>query len=510
MRSITLLTLTILFSSKLSAQKATLRQDWHHLNIEEGFQGVNSNKANRFIADLKRPASPIVVAVIDGDLDILHEDLKDNLWVSAKSSNKYQGLRHGWNFLGTQDGKQISKVGTEAFREYKRLRPKYEGTKAQDWIGTADSVTFNYFLNVKKDAKIQGYLNFFPYIELTYQAFRLTDSVIHANKIDPKVLRIKDLSTLSSKDSVTQDYIDATVRSSMRYSDTTKWDDLYAFQTSEYNTAVNRIKSLDDLSNPRYMIGDDINLLKDKYYGNTSLVDSNSFHGTFVAGLIAANRMNNIGINGIAANVLLMGIRAVPDGDEFDKDIAVAIRFAVDHGANIINMSFGKYYSPNSKWVTDAIAYALNKNVLVVQAAGNDNKNLDSTIIYPAKPEHLKKKKDAYLKIASSNYKGEKSSFSNYGLTSVDFFAPGEKVTSTATFNQYKTANGTSFSAPIVSGVAALVWGMYPKLKAYQIADILKQSAKNNTIVDLEGYAKIPGIVDAFRALQIASEYEKN
>jgi cell wall-associated protease len=212
----------------------------------------------------------------------------------------------------------------------------------------------------------------------------------------------------------------------------------------------------------------------------------------------------------VAENAKLMGLRAVPDGDEFDKDIALAIRFAVDNGANIINMSFGKYYSPNSEWVTDALAYAMKRNVIVVQAAGNDNRNLDTINCYPIKPAKIKKQYNSYLRIGASTPEGSKAKFSNFGSETVDFFAPGEKITSTATFDQYKTANGTSFAAPIVSGVAALVWGAFPELKAYQVVEILKQSASKNTVNALAAYAFTPGIVDAYQALLIAKEYAQN
>lgn len=504
------LILQLLSNTKLLfAQSNTLPIHWHHLHHLDGYYGVNTNKAYSLIQNENLSLNPIVVAVIDGDLDTDHEDLKSNLWTSTKINSNYGNLIHGWNYLGTKDNELISKVGTEAFREYKRLRPKYENTQLSDWKKKKDIAEFEYFLQVKKDAKIQGYLNFFPYIKLTYEAFRLTDSTIQSQNINPSTFAIKDLAHLKAKDSITQQFIDAAMRSSFRYADTTKWEDLYAFQVDEYETAVKRIKSLDDQSNPRYTIGDNINSLKDKYYGNAILIDSNSYHGTFVAGLIAANRANDIGIEGVASNAKLMGIRAVPDGDEFDKDIALAIRFAVDNGANIINMSFGKYYSPNSEWVTDAIHYALKKNVLVVQAAGNDNRNLDSIICYPVKPEKIRRKHNSYLRIGASTSTGEKAKFSNYGSKTVDLFAPGEKVTSTATFDTYKTANGTSFSAPIVSGVAALIWGVYPELKAYQVTEILKRSAGKNQVDSLQSYSITAGIVDAYQALILAKEYVK-
>ena len=500
----------VFYTESTFAQQSTLPIHWHHQNSSQGYYGVNSDQAYDYIHNQNLSLKPIVVAVIDGDLDTNHEDLKDNLWINPKAKNFYAQAQHGWNFLGTSDNKLISKVGTEAFREYKKLRPKYENTQLSDWKKKKDKAEYAYFLQVKKDAKIQGYLNFFPYIKLTYEAYRLTDSTLQAHNVDRTKFTIKDLDSLKSKDSSIQEYIEAAKRSSYRYDETTKWSALYAHQVEEFKTAEKRIKSLDDQSNPRFDIGDNIKSLRDKNYGNAILIDSNSYHGTFVSGLVAANRNNEIGINGIAENAQLMGLRAVPDGDEFDKDIALAIRFAVDNGANIINMSFGKYYSPNSEWVTDALSYAMKRNVIVVQAAGNDNRNLDTINCYPIKPGKIKKQYNSYLHIGASTNDGSKAKFSNFGLETVDFFAPGEKVTSTATFDKYKTANGTSFAAPIVSGVAALIWGVYPELKAYQLVEILKKSASKNTVDTLTPYAVTPGIVDAYQALLIAKEYVKN
>lgn len=500
----------IFYIKSTSAQQSTLPIHWHHQSSSQGYYGVNSDQAYAYIHNQNLSLKSIVVAVIDGDLDTNHEDLKDNLWINSNAKNLYSQAEHGWNFLGTSDKKLISKVGTEAFREYKKLRPKYENTQLSDWKKKKDKADYAYFLQVKKDAKIQGYLNFFPIIKLTYEAFRLTDSTIKAQGLDEQSLSRKELANLESTDSVTQEYIEAAKRSSYRYAETTKWSDLYAHQVEEFKTAEKRIKSLDDQSNPRFEIGDNIKSLRDKNYGNAILIDSNSYHGTFVGGLVAANRNNEIGINGIAENVQLMGVRAVPDGDEFDKDIALAIRFAVDNGANIINMSFGKYYSPNSEWVTDALAYAMKRNVIVVQAAGNDNRNLDTINCYPIKPAKIKKQYNSYLRIGASTSEGSKAKFSNFGSETVDFFAPGEKVTSTITFDNYKTANGTSFAAPIVSGVAALIWGAYPELKAYQVVEILKKSASKNNVDALTPYAVTPGIVDAYQALLIAKEYVKD
>lgn len=513
----TIRTLACVFASVFSLQigfsqtatTTTISKTWHHDNRNVGqMWGVSTADAYNWLKQEGKHLKPIVVAVIDGDLDINHEDLKDKLWQNPKPTGRYYvGAQHGWNFLGTKDGQMVTKTGTESFREYKRLRSKYEGKKREDFSNAKDLKELEYFLAVKADSKIQGYLNFFPYIKLTYEAYHLTDSLLALSHVNHNTIPLKEVSNLKNADTTVQQYIDAAVRSSYKFADTTSWSTIFDYQKNEYQTAIKRIQSLNNTSNPRDSIGDAVDNIKDKYYGNGQLVDSNSYHGTFVAGLIGASRNNGIGIDGIADNVLLMGIRAVPDGDEFDKDIALAIRFAVDHGANIINMSFGKYFSPHSEWVTEAIAYAIKKNVLVVQAAGNDAKDLNSVQNYPKAPEVNNRKQGAYLLVGASTVDGKRAKFSNFGSAKVHVFAPGDKVTSTMTGNAYNTASGTSFSAPIVSGVGAVVWGAYPRLKAYEVAEIIKSAAALNTTEGLKDQAIVPGVVNLLDALKIAKEY---
>lgn len=504
--------LVSVFSIQIGWSQTTttsISKNWHHENRNTTqVWRVSTLDAYQWLKKENVNLKPIVVAVIDGDLDVNHEDLKMKLWQNPNANNKhYPNANHGWNYLGTKDGQLITKVGTESFREYKRLRPKYEGKKRENFTKAEDLKEFEYFLAVKADSKIQGYLNFFPYIKLTYEAYALTDSLLALTSSNHNAIPLKEVGSLKNADTTAQQYIDAAVRSSYKFADTTSWGTIFDFQKSEYLTAVKRIESLNNTSNPRDSIGDKQDNIKDKYYGNSQLVDSSSYHGTFVAGLIGAARNNGIGIDGIAENALLMGIRAVPDGDEFDKDVALAIRFAVDHGANIINMSFGKYFSPHSKWVTDAMQYALKKNVLVVQAAGNDAKDLDVVTKYPEAPSVIKKKQDSYLMVGASTPTGSRAKFSNFGSKNVHLFAPGDKVTSTMTANEYGTASGTSFSAPIVSGIGAVVWGAYPKLKAYEVADIIKSSALRNTTSELEGQAIVPGTANLLDALKIAKDY---
>jgi subtilisin family serine protease len=270
------------------------------------------------------------------------------------------------------------------------------------------------------------------------------------------------------------------------------------------------------------IIGDNINDINDRYYGNPDVMGQYGFHGTHVSGIIAAMRNNGVGMDGIADNVRIMMVKAVPDGDERDKDIALAIRYATDNGARIINMSFGKSFSPHKDWVDAAVKYAEGKGVLLIHAAGNDGNNNDSTDNFPNPYYADHTEAGNYITVgASSNGKtGAKiAGFSNYGKKTVDLFAPGVQIYSTVPGgNKYGSASGTSMASPVVAGVAALVLSYYPDLSAKQLKYVLEKSAtplpdgtkeviKPNTDkkVAFSDLSITGGVVNAYDALKLAA-----
>lgn len=496
--------------------------NWHHLSpYDSGFYGIESDRAYRLLDSLKKTAAKkITVAVIDADLNINHEDLHGRIWNNPKPGTKgYANDVNGWNFLGNNDGQNLLKVGTESFREYKRLKPKYDNIKPEQLKTDAQKKEYAYFLEARKDAKINSYVSFGNYTALITNAFSITDSIIKTIKFtqEPKV---SDILTLKIQDSVLNEQYGVVARSMYKYSESDPWKEVYAAQLAENETVQKRLKSLDDKTSPRDLIGDTPSL-KDKYYGNPNLFQADSYHGTFVSGLIAAVRNNGIGINGVADSVAIMGIRAVPDGDEYDKDIALAIRYAVDNGAKLINMSFGKYFSPNSQWVNDAINYAGKKGVLIFHAAGNEGKNIDSIAFYPTALIKKTKRAENLIRIGASTPSGDAASISNYGTSNVDVFAPGVKIRSTGLDNGYQTADGTSLATPITTGVAALLWSYYPQLSAKQVKMILLASVtsrkgqfsrtpgKSKNQIAFENLCSTGGIVNAYQAIKMAEELTK-
>ena len=235
--------------------------------------------------------------------------------------------------------------------------------------------------------------------------------------------------------------------------------------------------------NDRQFIGDNADDMNDIHYGSNDVEGPDALHGTHVGGIIGATRGNNLGGDGVCDNVKLMSLRAVPDGDEQDKDIALAIRYAVDNGAQIINMSFGKAYSMHQKEVYEAFAYADSKGVLLIHAAGNDAANVDATDNFPTSMYPFQTKKlDHYLTIgASTKYaKGLLAAdFSNYGKTKVDVFAPGYEIYNSVPQSDYQTLAGTSMAAPMVAGAAAFLKSYFPSLSMAQIKEVLLKSAKS-------------------------------
>jgi cell wall-associated protease len=266
--------------------------------------------------------------------------------------------------------------------------------------------------------------------------------------------------------------------------------------------------------------------LNDRFYGNNDVMATNPMHGTHVAGIIGAVRNNGIGINGVADNVRIMAIRAVPDGDEHDKDIALAIRYAVDNGAKVINMSFGKSFSPQKKWVDDAMKYAESKDVLLVHAAGNESTDIDHAENYP-NPIYQQngKRTTNWISVGASGPEADElaASFSNYGKKEVDVFSPGVKIYSTLPGgNVYGNEQGTSMASPVTAGLAALILSYYPELSASQVKEIIIKSVTPVTglqvfkpskegeenLVTFSDLSASGGVINATEAIKLAESYK--
>lgn len=510
---------------------------WHMLDkAKDGYNGISINEAYEFVKSRNLKSNTVTVAVIDSGIDTLHEDLKPVLWRNEKEipgngkdddGNGYVDDIHGWNFLGGKDGKNVKQDSYEGARVYHTLRQKYAGVVLDTAQLKGDSLE-EYKTWLKAKNKIEGDDQETGGLDLVM----LKRALSSAQKSD-SILR-KAL----NKDTFTGNDLD-TFQANGVAEKAAKGGLIYLFRANQMMETTNieflqgfgdfvsgeERKSESKQKAPREyrkeIVGDNENDINDKFYGNNDIMASTPYHGTHVAGIIAAARDNNVGIDGIADNVKIMMIRAVPDGDEHDKDIALAIRYAVDNGARVVNMSFGKDFSPQKKWVDDAVKYAASKNVLLVHAAGNDAKNIDVADNYPnAIIKEDMSRAPNWITVGASGDSaagGLTAPFSNYGKEQVDVFAPGVKIYSTIPGKTtYGNAQGTSMASPVVAGTAAFLLEYFPKLTAKELKEIIEKSAQapadsvrkpgSDDLVRLDEISRTGGVINAYEAAKIAAE----
>jgi cell wall-associated protease len=496
---------------KIADLTTSEKNNWGHLDlVADTIPGMSVDKAyNEIIKN--RKGTKTIVAVLDSGIDLNHEDLDGVLWTNTKEKagnnidddgNGYIDDIHGYNFLGESYNEQL---------EYVRMLR----------LNIGDAATLSK-AKAKLDAKYNEALQGKQQYEQILQAVKNADAGVK-EYLKKDTYTKEDLAGIKTTDEAMQRNI-AVLNQMFSIQDSIpevlkELNEGVKYYTEQLNYNLNK-----DF-NGRSVVGDDPYDISDLNYGNgnpKNRVDDES-HGTHVAGIIAAERNNGKGVNGVANNVAIMSIRAVPNGDEYDKDIARGIRYAVDNGARVINGSFGKSFSPKSEWVYEAIKYAAEKNVLFVHAAGNDGANLDDPTNgnYPNDqvnngPEIA----DNVITVGALNPKyGSElvASYSNYGKVNVDVFAPGTDIYSTFPNNEYEYSPGTSMAAPAVAGVAALVMSQYPSLTAAQVKNILLQSGlpikakvilggDNAKSASLDQISTSGKIVNAYNALVLASK----
>ena len=447
---------------------------WSHSDLAtDSIPGMSLDKAYAFLKG-KRGVE-VIVGVVDSGTDLLHEDLKDVAWINAKEiasngidddKNGYIDDINGWNFLGSIYKEHL---------EYQRII-KDPSIADEETLKEAKA-----FYDEKVDAAKANQARYGQMLAMVTNADNSISK--HLDKTDYSKDDVMDIVT---EDEALKRAVEAAKQ-------------MYGFGLTSLGQAKQELSKLVEnaklmLSGEvlekeyRSVLGDNPNTMDDKFYGDAKTGHSikDEAHGTHVSGIIGASRNNNIGMNGVATNVKIMAVRAVPDGDEYDKDVALGLRYAVDNGAKVINTSFGKGYSPKLSWVHQAILYAASKDVLIVNAAGNDGANIDVEKTFPNDTKDLKTEiSDNFLTVGamSANY-NEKlpASFSNYGKINVDVFA-GVQIYSTTPEGGYAKFSGTSMAAPSTAGVAALIRSYYPKLSASQVKHILMNSG---TLIDLE------------------------
>ena len=489
-------------------------KNWGHLDLaKDTIPGMSVDKAYSEIIKGKK-GQKIIVAVIDSGIDISHQDLDGVLWTNKKEiagngkdddNNGYVDDIHGWNFLGDGHDEQLEYIrlvasGDTNAPRYAEAKAKYDadynaalaGKQQMDGInkvvGDAHKVLTAHF---KKE----------DYTSKEVAAIPAQDPESELGKA------ITTANSMFQRGAPSLTAVLDQIKGGVDY-----YSDQVAFNLNkDFNGRTT---------------GDNPNDWNDKPgYGNGNVmpVKKSESHGTHVAGIIAAERNNGLGANGVANNVELMSIRAVPNGDEYDKDVAKAIRYAVDNGAKVINGSFGKSFSPHADWVRDAIKYASDNDVIFVHAAGNSSEDVDTEPNFPDDNINYVEVSNTYIRVGALAPKygtAMVANFSNYGKKNVDVFAPGAQVYSTTPENEYDTKGGTSMASPAVAGVAALIWSQYPKLKAAQVKQIIMDSglAINTKVIvggngdDVRPFGdltKSGKMVNAYNALIMASQISK-
>jgi len=449
-----------------------------------GVYGTGATKAYEMLTAAGKKSTTVIVAVIDSGVETDHPDLKDVIWINEDEipnngidddNNGYIDDVNGWSFLGgpTED---INQEALELARMYRTESAYFKGKKVED-IPSAELARYATYEKIK--------------IAFEKEMAEKESSVLNIRMLSDYMQRVEKQAGIAFSKETNEAFtpeteIDKRIQNRMK----SILEMIPAAQlTTEIEGALKSIQGAIDASKldadsiRKSIVGDDPTDLSNKIYGCNRYEGPDAFHGTHVAGIIAASRNNGLGIDGVADDVRIMVLRAVPDGDERDKDVANAIIYAVDNGAKVINMSFGKYWTPNKDYVDAAIEYARSKDVLLVHAAGNDAKNKDVEDSYPTRKLNNKTVAPNWIEVgASSSSKSGKSiiaEFSNFGSTTVDFFAPGVDIYSTIPDYNYGNASGTSMACPATVGVAALIRSYFPELSAPEVREVLMATTAN-------------------------------
>ena len=507
---------------------------WHTKDkSKDGVYGISLDKAYEMVKGKK--SQTVVVAVIDSGIDTTHEDLKPVLWRNPKETpgngidddkNGYVDDIYGWNFIGGKDGRNVKEDSYEVARVYHKYKSKFQDVKDPSTLSKEDQVIYKMWKRSEKEIAGSGTENGMQLMILTrtFEAAVKNDSILrkamNKDSYTGEQLEAFTPTTDIAKKAKNSFLFFFQANNSMDMTNVSFISEFEQYLSSEKKKA--EAASIAPKAYRAEIVKDNYDDFNDRYYGNSDVMANTPFHGTHVSGIIAAVRNNGKGMDGIADNVRIMSLRAVPDGDEHDKDVALAIRYAVDNGAKIINMSFGKGFSPEKHWVDEAVKYAESKGVLLVHAAGNSAANIDTSYNFPTASMLEGKKAPNYISVGASGPagKGLVASFSNFGKENVDVFSPGVKIYSTIPGgNTYGNAQGTSMASPVVAGVAAFLLSYYPNLTHYQLKYIIENSAVKADIqainpatgeeVSLSDLSKTGGIVNAAEAIKLAEQISK-
>jgi subtilisin family serine protease len=495
-----------------NAPLASAPDAWQLLDLDEDrVPGVSAARAYRELLADRSPARTVVVAVIDGGVDTAHVDLRETLWRNADETpgnriddddNGYVDDVYGWNFIGGADGRNVHHETLEVTRLHARC---LDGGTLPAAL-TCEEIAQDF---AAKRTEAEQTLTQIQQIEaaLDFATPLLREAV---GGEEPTVESVSALTPTRRDVLQAQQIFLQLDAAGIGREDLVEGKEAYE-GLLQYG--------YDPTFETRDVVGDDFSDGSQTGYGNPDVMGPDASHGTHVTGIIGAARGNGIGMDGVASSVQIMTVRTVPDGDERDKDVANAIRYAVDNGAQIINMSFGKAYSPRKELVDAAVRYADERGVLMVHAAGNDGEDLEIEASFPTRDYEDGGQAANWIEVGAADWKvaGLAAPFSNYGSTSVDVFAPGVDILSTVPGSEFDREDGTSMAAPVVTGVAALLMAYFPDLTAADVKSILLESSvkHGDRSVPRPGTGEpVPfgtlsvtgGVVNAYEAVRITLE----
>ncbi len=440
----------------------------------------------------------VIVAVLDCGVDIDHPDLKSNIWINPKEvpgnqkdddGNGYVDDIYGWNFLGGKDGSSVLHESLELTRRYADMKTRWMQEDTLHLKGK-DKKDYNAYLDLQRQVETKR-ANAEAEIKEVTETRRIVMEALDAaaRELNGDSINVDRLEHSTDENVQIAGRIIRNIEEQGVQVESIDW--IKEVADTQFNEQLEANKVILDYSynpdfNARTIVGDQYTDFSNRYYGNNNVKGDFSYHGTHVSGIIGAIQHNGEGMDGVADQVAIMAVKLVPDGDERDKDVANGIRYAVDNGALVINMSFGKGYSPEKYLVDDAMKYAAKHDVLLVLGAGNENEDMDKDPKFPNK-DYLKKpllgprQAKNLISVGALGPEGGTNAiaeFSNYGKKKVDVFAPGVFIYSTTPDSTYDYASGTSMAAPVVSGVAAMIRSRYPDLTAVQVKDIIMKSTR--------------------------------
>ncbi len=514
------------------------KRNWFHQNFQEtGIYGIGTNAAIDFLTAKGLKPQTVTVGVLDSGIEVDHEDLQANIWVNPKEKagngkdddkNGYIDDINGWDFNADVNGADYNDETYEATRIVGMYKDIFASDDKQRNVANMQKRPIEYqtYLMARKywAEKYYGAKNTLESLEKTKQErleyFEKLKALTNDQKITAEVIQ-----SLKEKDASNPivGELETFLTRSAALKDKTA-DEMKTEFLSQIDRRLESAKTgLSAHFNPDFDPTKENRNSKAKgAYGNNEVEGPDAFHGSHVGGIIGAVRNNDKGIDGVAGSVVkLMSVRMVPNGDERDIDVANGIRYAVDNGAKVLNMSFGKSFSPEKEFVAEAIRYADSKGVLMFHAAGNDNKDLDFTTNYPSnfKDNEMVAFTKNWITVGASTRdpKNLKARFSNYGTIKVDIFAPGTEIYSTIPDNTYRYAQGTSMASPVAAGAAALIWAYFPHMTSQQVKDVLFETVnvshdvvKIGTDGDERKFSDLSvtgGVIDVYKAAQLA--YEK-